>query len=163
MTMRLAFWRKREPHWRDGNVRFWGYLGGRAQESICRELSVRMGRERLLVHLIVGVADVKVYLRVVPRLWDMDEVEAARKNRWSESPLWALADVPTDQSSLQMKIEELAQQCGGDNALTQRISAVIVDELICQVTKARTAPRSVGMAHGDGAQRRSCSRHSSAR
>jgi len=135
--MRLAFWRKGEPQWRDGNVPFWGSPEGREQESTCRELSVRMGRERLWVRLIVGVADVTVGLRVVPGLWDMYEVEAEQRHRGSQSPVWELADVPTDPSSLRVKIETLVQQCGCDDALTQRVSPVIVEEMIYQVTKAR--------------------------
>ena len=107
------------------------------QKGTCRKFSVRMGRERLSVYLTVGIAEVSVTLEVTAGFWETDQVQAARKHRWSRSPLWELADFPTTPSSLRAEIEPLCRQCGCDDALTQRVTPVIVDELTRQVTKAR--------------------------
>ena len=61
MTMRVALAKKTTAVARCTR-RVWGYPEGREQECTCRELSVRMGREHLSVHLIVGVADMTVGL-----------------------------------------------------------------------------------------------------
>lgn len=131
--MRLRFWRKRDPQWRDLSISPWDCPDGREQECTGRELSVPIGKDSLSVELIVGLADVGVLLHVDAPWWeDLPDRERCA------SHCWELADVPTEPSSLQLEIAALLPQCECDDALTERVSPVIREELTRLVMNARS-------------------------
>ena len=124
--MRLPFWRRREPHWRDAlwAVRRHVWPEGREQDGTGRELSERVGRDRRSVVVMVGLADVCLRLTVAPF-------------PGGDYRVWELADVSTDPLSLRAEIAAFLRQNGCAEALSQRVLPFILDELTRLVAQAR--------------------------
>jgi hypothetical protein len=117
--MRLRFWRRADPAWRDANDWY-----AHRHDGTFRELVVPVGDERLSIRLAIDASDVT-----------LDVFGPSPGSARSLS--WELVDVPTEAEALCRGITEVVRAGGCGEAEIERTVRMVNDEIVRLVRNAR--------------------------